>query len=98
MYAVYDGSGIMTAVATVAARIPALEALADAFCTADADWRVTYWNAAAERAFDTPREAVLGHALWEALPDTGETAVRSGVGDAMEGRGPVRLVYVRGGG
>ena len=38
----------------------ALEALADGFCTADEDFRVTYWNAAAERLFGWTAAEVHG--------------------------------------
>lgn len=59
------------------ARIPALESLADAFCTVGEDWRVSYWNAAAERWFGAPRDAVLGAPLWEALPGAAEPSLRA---------------------
>src|ERR1700741_3114019 len=55
---------------------PALEALADGFCTVDREWRVTYWNAAAERWLAVKREEVLGRPLWEVLPDAGEAELR----------------------
>lgn len=47
---------------------PALEALEDGVCTLDADWRVTYWNAAAERMLRIPRARVLGRVLWRTYP------------------------------
>ncbi len=59
---------------------PGLEALDDGFFMVDADWRVTYWNAAAERVFRVQRDDVLGRELWEALPSlrdsTSATALR----------------------
>jgi PAS domain S-box-containing protein len=45
-----------------------LEALGDGFCSVDDEWRVTYWNAAAERMLRVPRQAVLGKTVWTALP------------------------------
>ena len=50
-------------------RIPALEAIADAFCTVGQDWSVTYWNAAAERWFGVGRDDMLGEPLADALPE-----------------------------
>ena len=47
---------------------PALEALADAVCILDSGWRVTYWNAAAERLMGVPRERIQGRVLWDELP------------------------------
>jgi len=55
---------------------PALEALADGFCTVDADWRVTYWNAAAERWLGVSRADALGRTLWEALPGADAAELR----------------------
>ena len=57
-------------------RHAALEALADGFCIADADYRVTYWNAAAERLFGVTRAEALGRALWDVLPGTADPHVR----------------------
>jgi PAS domain S-box-containing protein len=47
---------------------PGLEALEDGFFMVDATWRVTYWNAAAERMFRIPRATALGRHLIEVLP------------------------------
>ncbi|HYH80942.1 MAG TPA: ATP-binding protein [Longimicrobium sp.] len=58
-------------------RNPALEALADPFCTVGEDWRVTYWNGAAERALGVPREHALGQPLWSALPGASEPSLRA---------------------
>jgi PAS domain S-box-containing protein len=49
-------------------RHPGLEALEASFCMLDARWRVTYWNAAAERVLGVPHEHILGRVLWDALP------------------------------
>ncbi|HEX8394592.1 MAG TPA: PAS domain-containing sensor histidine kinase [Longimicrobium sp.] len=70
------------------ARHAGLEALADGFCLADAESRVTYWNAAAERLFGIARAEALEQSLWSLLPgDTGavlrERMVRSERGAAV---------------
>ncbi len=52
---------------------PGLEALRDGFFMTDADWRVTYWNPAAERLLHAPRNEMLGNPLWDALPELRDT-------------------------
>jgi PAS domain S-box-containing protein len=47
---------------------PALEALADGVCILDRDWRVSYWNGAAERLLAIPRRRLLGRVLWNEFP------------------------------
>ncbi len=47
---------------------PGLEALEDGYLSLDSSWRVTYWNAAAERMLMVSRGAVLGQVFWERLP------------------------------
>jgi PAS domain S-box-containing protein len=84
---VVDG---VTAVAD-STRIPALEALADGFATVDADWRVTYWNAAAERWLGVPRDDALARPLWAALPHSSEAELRRELGGAMAGGAPARM-------
>jgi signal transduction histidine kinase len=63
-------------VSVTAARIPALEALSDGFCMVGPDWRISYWNAAAERMLGAPRGEVLGMPLFAAFPAADEAAVR----------------------
>ncbi|HET8655764.1 MAG TPA: PAS domain-containing protein [Longimicrobiaceae bacterium] len=53
----------------------AMEMLEDGFCSLDSHWRITYVNAAAERAFARSREELLGRVLWEALPKLRGSAV-----------------------
>ncbi len=53
-----------------------LEALADGFCIADAGYRISYWNAAAERLFGVDRADALGRALWSVVPGTADGQVR----------------------
>ena len=57
-------------------RHAALEALADGFCMTDAAYRVTYWNAAAERLFGVDRADALGRALWSVVPGASDPQVR----------------------
>lgn len=46
-----------------------LESIGDGFFTVNQDWIVTYWNKAAERMLETPRDKILGHNLWEVFSD-----------------------------
>jgi PAS domain S-box-containing protein len=62
----------------------ALEALADGFCTADADFRVTYWNPGAERLFGISRSEALGRTLWRVLPGMDDPRLRERVTRAAE--------------
>ena len=57
-------------------RHAALEALADGFCIADAGYRVTYWNAAAERLFGVARAEALGRDLWSVVPGAADPRLR----------------------
>jgi len=47
---------------------PGLEALDDGFVMVDAEWRVTYWNRAAEEMLGPARDRALGCDLWSTLP------------------------------
>ncbi len=47
-----------------------LESITDAFFTLDRDWRVTYWNGAAEHLFNVTRQEVIGRIFWEVFPDS----------------------------
>jgi PAS domain S-box-containing protein len=47
---------------------PALEALADGVCILDRNWRISYWNAAAERLLAIPRRRLLGRVVWNEFP------------------------------
>lgn len=46
-----------------------LESIGDGFFTVDKNWAVTYWNRAAERMLETPKEAILGNNLWDVFAD-----------------------------
>ncbi len=45
-----------------------LEGMSDAFWMVDADWQVVAANRRAEELWGTPREEMLGRAVWEAVP------------------------------
>lgn len=47
---------------------PVLEALGDGVCILDRDWRVSYWNAAAERLLGLRRHRLLGRVIWNEFP------------------------------
>ncbi|MDX1641568.1 MAG: PAS domain S-box protein, partial [Balneolaceae bacterium] len=46
-----------------------LESIEDGFFTVNKDWIVTYWNSAAERMLETPRDTILGKNLWDVFDD-----------------------------
>jgi PAS domain S-box-containing protein len=69
-------------------RHPGLEALREAFFLLDPQWRVTYWNGAAERLFGVGRAEALGRSVWEAVPGAVEERVRRRLDSAMNGRVP----------
>ena len=73
-------------------RHPGLEALADPFCMVSADWRVTYWNAAAERWFGVPRGRALGRPYDGALGRLAGWLPRDRLAPAMYGTQPVDVL------
>jgi PAS domain S-box-containing protein len=74
---------------------PGLEALPDGFYTLDPDWRLSYWNAAAERLFGLPRAEVLGRHPWDVLPGTSESELRERLAPVMEGGAAVAFSVER---
>ncbi len=46
-----------------------LESTNDAYVAIDDDWNITYFNARAEDLFQVSREQMLGHSLWDQLPE-----------------------------
>jgi PAS domain S-box-containing protein len=69
----------------------ALAALADAVCTAGADFRVAYWNPAAGRLFGIAPEEALGRLLWEILPEMGQSGARERLCRAADEGGALDL-------
>lgn len=52
-----------------------LEGMSDAFVALDADWRITYLNAEAERIAGRHRNEIIGRSHWEVWPATVGTRV-----------------------
>jgi PAS domain-containing protein len=48
---------------------PGLEALADGFFMLAPGWQITYWNGAAARFLQVPRDQALGRSLWKVVPE-----------------------------
>ncbi len=46
-----------------------LESTNDAYVAIDDDWNITYFNARAEDLFQVSRKQMLGHSLWDQLPE-----------------------------
>ncbi|HEX7241413.1 MAG TPA: PAS domain-containing protein [Longimicrobiaceae bacterium] len=67
---------------------PVLEAIRDGVYTLDAEWRVTYWNGAAERILGTPRDAALGRPFEEVVPRPDDPGAWDSLRRVMEDREP----------
>jgi len=65
-----------------------LESTSDAFYAVDQDWRLTVFNAAAERFFGLKRGQVLGHVLWDVFPQAPGTKIEQCFRQAMQKRLP----------
>jgi len=83
----------VTAAAVSTTLIPALEAIADAFCTVGEDWSVAYWNRAAERWFGVSRDDTLGQPLWDALPELREPGLRARMAAVVATGSPLRFPF-----
>jgi PAS domain-containing protein len=53
-----------------------LESITDGFFALDAEWRFTYVNERAERAFERNRQLLVGRSIWEELPRVFGSAFR----------------------
>jgi len=73
--------------------IPALEAIADAFCTVGEDWTISYWNRAAERWFGASRDDTLGQPLWDAFPELNEPGLRARMAAVVATASPLRFPF-----
>jgi PAS domain S-box-containing protein len=60
-----------------------LERITDGFCAVDLDWRLTYFNAAAEQLFGRAREELLGRDCWDAFAPAVGTPVDGALHQAM---------------
>ncbi|WP_233488846.1 SpoIIE family protein phosphatase [Blastococcus sp. TF02-9] len=56
----------------------ALEGMAVGYLAMDADWRITYVNAQAEKALGRPRAELIGGIIWELFPSTVGTDFEAG--------------------
>jgi PAS domain S-box-containing protein len=65
-----------------------LESIGEGLFVVDEGWRVTYFNAAAERISGTPRDTVLGRPLWERFPTLLGSRVEQLCRDTMQRREP----------
>jgi PAS domain S-box-containing protein len=61
-----------------------LESLTLGFLSVDRDWRLTYFNAAAERLLGRRREQVLGRLLWDEIPQFGGNGFERSLRSALE--------------
>ncbi|MCB9789029.1 MAG: PAS domain S-box protein [Deltaproteobacteria bacterium] len=68
-----------------------LESIADPFLSVDAQWRVTYANAEAERLLGRPRDALLGEDFWEEFSAAAGTPMEEALRRASEERAPVSV-------
>lgn len=69
----------------------ALESIRDAFYVCDADWRIVFFNACAERHFGRTRAEVLGLTIWEIFPSAADSAFSAPFRAAMIARRPARV-------
>jgi PAS domain S-box-containing protein len=66
-----------------------LESISDAFFALDDDWRVVYFNAAAEKALGRDREQVLGRPLLDSFPEARGSLLEAKYAEALRGRQPL---------
>ena len=83
----------MSVAAVSTTTIPALEAIADAFCTVGEDWTISYWNRAAERWFGASRDDTLGQPLWDAFPELNEPGLRARMAAVVATASPLRFPF-----
>jgi len=69
----------------------ALESIRDAFYVVDAQWRIVFFNACAERHFGMKRADVLGRSVWEAFPSAAGSAFDAPFMAAMRDRCVARV-------
>ena len=69
----------------------ALEAIRDAFYVVDADWRIVFFNAFAERHFGRSRGEVLGRSVYDVFPSASGSAFDAPFRQAMHERGTARV-------
>ena len=91
---VRDVTDLVTAQRRVAFEARILAAIADAVVVTDADARVTFWNAGAERIFRIPAGGAIGRSMTVMFPDdraSGHEPLRDAVSRSEIWEGDVRL-------
>jgi PAS domain S-box-containing protein len=66
-----------------------LERIDDAFFAVDDEWRITYFNANAERVLGREAEDILGKSLWAGFPEARDSRFYDQYSRAMETQEPV---------
>lgn len=61
-----------------------ITSITDGFMALDYDWKVRYWNPAAEEIFDMPGEKILHKNLWETFPRAKELKLYSEYAKAIK--------------
>jgi PAS domain S-box-containing protein len=69
----------------------ALESIRDAFYVVDAQWRIVFFNAAAERHFGRSRDDVLGRSVYEVFPAASQSPFDPPFREAMRWRTAARV-------
>jgi len=60
-----------------------LHANPEGFCGLDRDWRITHWNASAERMLERSRLEVVGRELWTLFPELRGTVFHQAFDEAL---------------
>ncbi|AEL27842.1 PAS sensor protein [Cyclobacterium marinum DSM 745] len=69
-----------------------LESITDGFFSVEKDWKVTYWNNAAESILKMPKERIVGKNLWDIYEDAKELKFYKEFSYSMETRQERRFV------
>jgi PAS domain S-box-containing protein len=70
-----------------------IERIADGFLGLDTDARVVYWNKTAETITGMAKERMIGHTLWDVLPEPTSRLARQQYDNIQTRRNPVHVVY-----
>ena len=68
-----------------------LESITDGFIAVDGGWRITLFNAAAERHFERSRDEIVGRIYWDALALHRGTPIEAALRRVMERRKPLTV-------
>jgi len=52
-----------------------LGTISESFCIVDPDWKIRYWNPAAERVTGKSKQQVIGMDMWEVFPQTKDSSL-----------------------